>query len=74
MGMLYPYVTISKKNVRQKAHMFFKRFQGQFKEIKRLSNFTNNNILIPLGGDQAPIMKYLSEFIHELNKIDSQHE
>jgi alpha-mannosidase len=74
MGTLYPYTSINKNNVTQKAKKFFKKFQTQFKEIKRLSKFTNNTILVPLGGDQAPIMKFLPEFIHQLNKIDSQHE
>jgi hypothetical protein len=74
MGMLYPYDTIKKTNVKQKARIFFKKFQEQLKEIKRLSVFTNNTILIPLGGDQAPIMKFLPEFIHELNNLDPQHD
>jgi alpha-mannosidase len=74
MGTLYPYTTIHKNNVMSKVKSFYKNFQKQFKEIKRLSNFTNNTILIPLGGDQAPIMKHLPEFINGLNKIDSNHE
>jgi hypothetical protein len=74
MGMLYPYDSINRNNVAQKARKFYKNFEPQFKEIKRLATFSNNAILIPLGGDQAPIMKFLPEFIHEINRIDTQHE
>jgi alpha-mannosidase len=74
MGTIYPYASINKDNVTQKANKFYKKFAAQFKEIKRLATFSNNGILVPLGGDQAPIMRFLPEFIRAINKLDTQNE
>jgi hypothetical protein len=33
-----------------------------------------NNVLLPLGGDQAPVMNCLPEFIKSLNQIDKDNQ
>ena len=39
--------------------------------LKEKSNKLTRDILIPLGGDQAPVLKYLKKFIAELNNLSS---
>ncbi|AHI53251.1 glycoside hydrolase family 38 N-terminal domain-containing protein [Spiroplasma culicicola] len=72
-GANYPYQTINKSNISIQAKEFLKNTSSLLNEIKLKSKDATNKILLPLGGDQAPIMKYLKDFINEINKVSQDN-
>lgn len=74
MGTHFPYTTLTKNNVEQKAANFLSDFASLLDTLKANAISCNNKLLIPLGGDQGPIVELLPEFIASLNQIDKTHQ
>ncbi|AVP48996.1 glycosyl hydrolase-related protein [Williamsoniiplasma luminosum] len=74
MGSVFPYKTLNKKNVETEALAFLKNFKNYLDKIISFNPTSKNQILIPFGGDQAPIIEALPDFFAALNKIDDENE
>lgn len=70
-GANFPYKEINENNYKNYAKNFYTNTKDMINILKEKSNKLTRNILIPLGGDQAPVLKYLKEFIAELNNLSS---
>ncbi|AXK50984.1 glycosyl hydrolase-related protein [Spiroplasma alleghenense] len=74
MGSFFPYLELSKENAEHYAKKFHKDFKNTLEELKKYNPFSPKDLLLPLGGDQAPVNEYIDFFLAELNKIDNVHE
>ncbi|WP_146637290.1 hypothetical protein [Spiroplasma clarkii] len=74
MGSFFPYAQLNLNNVNNLAQKFLKDFSASLKKIKQYNVLSSDKILLPLGGDQAPINEFIPEFIEELNKLDQENE
>ncbi|WHQ37244.1 glycosyl hydrolase-related protein [Spiroplasma sp. SV19] len=74
MGSFFPYQNLTLTNLRKQAKNFLQNFTDILNTLKQKLGGVTNNLLIPFGGDQAPVTKLLQEFINELNDVDNEHE
>ncbi|WP_338983892.1 glycosyl hydrolase-related protein [Spiroplasma endosymbiont of Othius punctulatus] len=65
-GANFPYLKMEDGDIEQIAKDFLNNTKDLVSELKNKSPNTNR-LLVPLGGDQAPIMKRLKEFIKSIN-------
>ncbi|AGM26443.1 alpha-mannosidase [Spiroplasma syrphidicola EA-1] len=72
MGSHFPYQRLTNENLATEAQLFLTSFSDILNTLKAKTKVTNN-ILLPFGGDQAPISKLLAEFIDKLNDLDQEH-
>ncbi|AGM25391.1 glycoside hydrolase family 38 N-terminal domain-containing protein [Spiroplasma chrysopicola] len=72
MGSHFPYQRLTSENLVTEAQLFLTSFSDILNTLKAKIKVTNN-ILLPFGGDQAPISKLLAEFIDKLNDLDQEH-
>ncbi|AKU79939.1 glycosyl hydrolase-related protein [Spiroplasma turonicum] len=70
-GSYYPYLELNKSNINLKAKEFYENTKLMIDEIKNKSLGITNSILIPIGGDQAPILNYFNEFVNEINNLSN---
>ncbi len=74
-GGVFPYGKITTLNYQEKTQQILKDLKPFLKTIKERShNELNNQILLPFGGDEGPIVDELTIVIDELNKIDPDNE
>ncbi|AHI54247.1 alpha-mannosidase [Spiroplasma sabaudiense Ar-1343] len=74
MGSFFPYLELNQNNAADYAKKFSKDFGKTLGELKKFNPHSPNNLLLPLGGDQAPVNEYIDIFLAELNKIDNEHD
>jgi len=68
-GSHFPYQNLTETNVSEQAKKFIENFSPVLTALKTKNSAANKTLLLPLGGDQAPIVELLPEFLDELNKI-----
>ncbi|WP_338972793.1 glycosyl hydrolase-related protein [Spiroplasma endosymbiont of Panorpa germanica] len=74
MGSFFPYLELNAKNAASYAKTFLKNFEATLNELKKFNPNSPEHLLLPLGGDQAPVNEYIDVFLEELNKIDPVNE
>lgn len=76
LGPIFPWRDINWNNLDEKAKEFLNSFKTSkiYDHFRETSKKTNNTIIIPFGGDQAPIIPYTSKFFKLVNKYDCDNE
>lgn len=69
IGSCFPYLSLNNKdeNFKELAKKFLNDSLPLLNKLKNKLPNSNNNILLPLGGDQAPIAMYTPQFFEEVN-------
>lgn len=73
MGMHFPYQSLTENNLEQQAKKFVTSFAAILKILKNKVKNVSDHLLIPLGGDQAPVTLLLKEFIQQVNLVDPEN-
>lgn len=72
LGTYFPYLEINDNNIEVLAKKFLVDIQGSIDSIDSKMKL-HDELIVPLGGDQAPIIKQIPEFIKSLNKQSDKY-
>ncbi|QGS52278.1 glycosyl hydrolase-related protein [Spiroplasma tabanidicola] len=72
-GANFPYNSINESNIDESAKRFLNNTKEMLESIKEKSKKCTNHILVPLGGDQAPIIRHLKGFTEKLNEFSEDN-
>ncbi|ATZ16058.1 alpha-mannosidase [Entomoplasma freundtii] len=70
-GSNFPYLALNEKNVDTQALTFLENMQVIVEDLKKNSPNTEKTLLLPLGGDQAPINEWTPQFLEAVNKLST---
>lgn len=68
-GSNFPYLALNESNVEAQAELFLKNMEVIVQDLKKNSPYTERSLLLPLGGDQAPINEWTPQFLEALNQL-----
>ncbi|QVJ96187.1 glycosyl hydrolase [Mycoplasma mycoides subsp. capri] len=73
LGSKFAYTKLTKDNLKNEAVEFLKNITPILNQLKKVTKNSNNNLLLPLGGDQAPIVELTPEFFKQVNKLSNDN-
>lgn len=71
LGALFPWRGLNQNNLKQKAKEFLDQFNSSdiYKHFKQQAINQNDKIILPFGGDQAPVHYLTNDFFKAVNEL-----